>query len=382
MTAEGNGRWTARDERCMRAALRLARRGLGRTSPNPAVGALVVRGGAVVGRGWHERAGGPHAEIIALRGAGDRARGATMYVTLEPCCTWGKTPPCTAAIIRAGVRRVVAAAIDPNPRHRGRGIAALRRGGVRVDVGLMGGEATVLNGAFRKFITTGFPFTTVKVAMSLDGKIAAPGGDSRWITGPAARRIAHLLRLRHDAVLVGRGTAERDDPLLTARPPGRAAREPWRIILDSGARIPLRLRVLSPPLAGRTLVAVADRAPRARVARLEAVGARVIRCPSRGGKVSLRALWRRLGRMGIVSLLVEGGGEAIASVLERGLADRMVVFVAPLVIGGRSAPTPVGGRGAPLIARALRLAPLDARRVGGDLMIETGVTGRLRARRE
>ena len=357
-------------ERHMRRALALARRGKGFTSPNPAVGAVIVRRGAVVGEGWHRRPGAPHAEVVALRKAGAAARGATMYVTLEPCCTCGRTPPCTDAISRAGIAAVVAAGRDPNPRHRGRGFRLLRRRGIRVAVGLLAAEAAALNEDFASYVATGLPFTVVKCAMSLDGKIAAVGGRARWISGPAARARAHDLRMEADAVLVGRTTVARDDPSLTARPAGRRGKIPWRVILDSGANIPLHSRVLRPAAAEKTIVAVTRAASPARVAKIEARGARVLRCPAKGGRVSIRALWRLLGRMGIMSVLVEGGGETIASVIEAGVADRYVAFVAPLLIGGRGAPTPVGGRGVRRIADALRLGRIEATPVGLDLMLE------------
>lgn len=354
----------------MRRALALARRGKGFTSPNPAVGAVIVKRGAVVGEGWHRRPGAPHAEAVALRKAGAAARGATMYVTLEPCCTWGRTPPCTDAIVRAGIATVVAAVRDPNPRHRGRGLRLLRRRGIRVEEGLLAGEAATLNEDFATYIATGLPFTVVKSAMSIDGKIAAVGGRSRWISGPAARARAHALRMDADAIIVGKTTVVRDDPSLTARPAGRKGKTPWRVILDSGAEIPLRSRVLRPAAAGRTIVAVTRHAPRARVRKIEALGARVLRLPARGGRVSIRALWRILGGMGLMSVLVEGGGETIASVLEAGVADRYVSFVAPRIIGGRGAATPVGGRGVRRLADALRLGRIEARPVGRDWMLE------------
>lgn len=368
-------------ERFMRRALDLARRGKGFTSPNPAVGAVIVRGGRVVGEGWHRRAGAPHAEVAALRRAGGRARGATLYVTLEPCCTWGRTPPCTGAILRAGIARVIVAARDPNPRHNGRGLRILRRAGVDVREGLLREEAAVLNEDFAKHVATGLPFTVVKCAMSIDGKIASASGRSRWISGDASRRRAHEMRMRSDAVLVGRETVVRDDPALTARLPRGRGRVPWRVVLDSGARLPLDSRLLDPASARRTIVAVTGRAPRSRIARIEALGARVLRCPATGGRVSIRSLWRRLGRMGIMSVLVEGGGETIASVLDAGVADRYAAFVAPKLIGGRGAPTPVEGKGAGSVSRALRLGLIEVTRLGGDLLLEARVLPRRRARR-
>ncbi len=365
-----------RGERFMRRALALARRGKGFTSPNPAVGAVVVRGGRIVGAGWHRGPGTPHAEAAALRRAGRLARGATLYVTLEPCCTWGRTPPCTDAILRAGIASVVVAARDPNPRHDGKGVRILRRRGVPVVEGVLGAEAAALNEDFAKHIATGLPFTVVKSAMSIDGKIATAAGRSRWISGPASRRRAHDMRMRADAVIVGKRTVELDDPALTARPSRRRGRAPWRVVLDSGATLPLDARILAPAAARRTIVAVTAAAPRARVARIEALGARVLRCAARRGRVSIRSLWRRLGAMGIVSVLVEGGGETIASVLEAGVADRYAAFVAPKVIGGRRAPTPVGGEGMKRVSGAIRLGPIEATRLGDDLLLEAVVRPR------
>lgn len=363
-------RFSSEDAAFMRRALRLAARGKGFTSPNPAVGAVVVSGRRIVGEAWHRRSGGAHAEAQALARAGAAARRGTLYVTMEPCCTFGRTPPCTEAILSSGVRRVVVAARDPNPRHCGRGIALLRRRGLRVDVGLLSDDACRLIEDFAKYIREGRPFTTVKVAMTLDGKIATPGGDSRWISGPEARQVAHRLRLASDAVLVGRRTAERDDPLLTARPRGLPRKVPWRIIVDSQARIPLSLKLLKPPHSSKTIVAVTDRAPRARIARLEALGVRVIRCRSRGSGVSLRSLWRKLAREGIMSLVVEGGGELITSALESGLVDKVAFFISPKILGGVDSPGPVGGTGVNRVSDALILRRVSMRRVGGDALIE------------
>jgi diaminohydroxyphosphoribosylaminopyrimidine deaminase/5-amino-6-(5-phosphoribosylamino)uracil reductase len=353
----------------MRIALKLALRGKGRTSPNPAVGAVVVRGGKVVGRGWHRRSGEAHAEVHAIEQAGAASRGATIYVTLEPCCTYGRTPPCTDAIVRAGVKKAIVASLDPNPLHRGRGVATLRRRGLAVKVGLLNKDASTLNEDFSKFITTGLPFTTVKVAMSLDGKIATARGDSRWISGAESRRRVHLARFRSDAILVGRRTVVRDDPRLTARREGRVARVPWRIILDSRAEIPLDVKLLAPLDASMTIIAVIDRAPRGSVARLEALGAKVIRCASKGGRISFKSLWRRLGRMGIMSVLIEGGGETIASALEARIVDKLMVFIAPKIIGGKTAPTPVGGKGIGRVADALPIGNLTVSRCGEDILV-------------
>lgn len=358
------------DEHHMRAALELARRGKGTTSPNPAVGAVIVKGGQVIGRGWHHRSGERHAEVQALSRATAETRGATMYVTMEPCCTFGRTPPCTGAITAAGLRRVVIGTRDPNPQHRGRGISLLRRRGIRVDCGLLQREIAPLNEDFAKYISRGLPFTTVKAAMTLDGKIASVAGDSRWISGLSSREYSHRLRWFSDAVLVGSLTALRDDPLLTVRARGLGPKFPWRVILDSRARLPLRLKVFRSPGADRTILAVTGRAPRARLARFEALGVRVIRCRSRRGEVSLKDLWRRLAGMKIMSLLVEGGGQVISSVLEAGLADRAAFFISPRIIGGRDAPTPVDGEGIKRMRNAIPLSRVSVKRLGDDILVE------------
>ncbi|WP_342669543.1 bifunctional diaminohydroxyphosphoribosylaminopyrimidine deaminase/5-amino-6-(5-phosphoribosylamino)uracil reductase RibD [Desulfovirgula thermocuniculi] len=357
------------DRYFMQMALDLARRGLGRTSPNPMVGAVVVKEGRVVGRGYHARAGAPHAEVNALREAGEQARGATLYVNLEPCCHYGRTGPCTEAILAAGVKRVVAAMEDPNPLVSGRGLERLRRAGVEVTVGVMEEEARRLNEVFIKYITTRRPFVVLKAAMSLDGKIATRTGESRWITGPEARLAAHRLRDRYDAVLVGINTVLRDDPSLTTRLPGGEGRDPVRVVVDSLARIPLHARLLTQKSPAPTIVAVTERAPAEKLRRLEEAGAQVLVIPG-GPRVDLAALMEELGRREITSVLVEGGGEVHASFLEGRLADKVVWFIAPLIIGGRKAPGPVGGEGFAWLGEAVRLRDVSLARCGEDLCLE------------
>ena len=305
--------------RWMRRALALAARGWGRTSPNPMVGAVLVKGRAVVGEGYHRQLGGPHAEVWALREARARAKGATLYVTLEPCCHQGRTPPCTEALIAAGLRRVVAACLDPNPHVDGRGVRRLRQAGIAVQVGLLAQEARRLNAAYFKHTTTGLPLLSLKTAMSLDGKIATAAGESKWITGQPARAAAHRLRAGHDAVMVGVNTILADDPQLTVR--SAQGRTPLRVVVDSRARTPPTARLLT---ADKTppVIAVTRQAPAARRRRLEEAGAEVWLLPSKGGRVDLKALIRRLGKAGIQSLLVEGGGTLAASALEEGLVER------------------------------------------------------------
>ncbi|MGE5190806.1 MAG: bifunctional diaminohydroxyphosphoribosylaminopyrimidine deaminase/5-amino-6-(5-phosphoribosylamino)uracil reductase RibD [Gemmatimonadota bacterium] len=354
----------------MRAALRLARKGVGRTSPNPAVGAVLVRAGTVVGAGYHRRAGLPHAEVEAIRAAGAAARGADLYVTLEPCAHAGRTGPCTGAILAAGIRRVAAAMEDPNPLVSGRGFAALRAAGVAVAAGLLEREAREINAGYCRWIVSGRPHVTLKLALSMDGQIAARSGSSRWISGAKARAVVHRMRSAADAVLVGGETLRRDDPLLTARVPG--GRDPKRIVLTSrpGAVAGSRLVRGGPP----GVIVVSPRGVPAREAeRARAAGARVLLLPARGGRIGAATLLRALGREGIASLLVEGGGRTAGWLLAEDAVDRFVFFLAPLLLGdgvrafsGFSARTVAGGRG---------LSVRSVRRVGPDLMVtaERGV---------
>jgi len=341
---------------------------------------VLVRDGQIVGEGYHRRAGGPHAEVVALRQAGEAARGATLYVTLEPCAHWGRTPPCADALIEAGVRRVVACTLDPNPRVDGRGFARLAAAGVEVVLarGELQRRARELNAAYEKHVTTGLPYVTVKLAMSLDGKIATASGDARWISSEASRAMVHRLRARHDAVMVGVGTVLADDPLLTARPGGRVrARQPLRIVVDSTARTPLSSRlVASVGPDAPVLVATTPRAPAERLERLRERGVEVTVLPETAdGRVDLGALMAELGQRGVLAVLVEGGGNLTASLVASGMVDRMLVFVAPVIVGGATAPTPVGGVGAARLADAWRVARWSVHAVRGsgtppDLLIE------------
>jgi diaminohydroxyphosphoribosylaminopyrimidine deaminase/5-amino-6-(5-phosphoribosylamino)uracil reductase len=372
----------------MRLALRLAQRARGQTSPNPMVGAVLVQAGKVIGRGWHHRAGHPHAEIEALRDAahrGERVRGATLYVTLEPCSSHGRTPACTDAIIAAGLRRVVVAATDPNPQHVGRAFGLLRRAGIKVDHGLLAAEAMRLNEAFNHWIVHRTPFVIVKAAMSLDGRIATAGGASKWITGEAARAQGMKLRRDADAVLVGINTVLADDPSLTLRlpPSGRQPPKPLRqIILDSLARTPLSARVIADDAAALTTIVVTRAAPARRVAAL-ARRVRVLVAPrarKRAGtasasrpRIELRWLIKKLNTEGVTSLLVEGGGEVNAAFLEQRLAHRVAFFYAPMILGGRTAPRGVAGTGATGWRDILRLCDVEPRRFGADLFLTARV---------
>ena len=357
-------------ERFMRRALQLARRARGRTAPNPMVGAVVVNGGRVVGEGYHRRAGGPHAELIALRAAGARARGSTCFVTLEPCNHHGRTPPCCDALIEAGIRHVVIATRDPNPITNGRGIERLRRVGIRVTRGVLEHEARRLNGPFEKTMTQRLPLVIARVGQSLDGKIATSSGQSRWITSPEARRLGHQLRRDADAILIGIKTVLRDDPLLTVRAVRGRRERPMKVIVDSRLRMPLGARCLSGRSATPTLIAATGGSALKRRA-FERRGADVwVLPPSSQGRVPLRSLCRRLVRRGVQSLLIEGGGEVLASAFAERLVDRVVWCVSPMLIGGRDAPSSVGGQGIRRLAQAVRLADMTVRRLGPDLCVE------------
>ena len=368
------------DEQFMAQALRLAKRAYGQTSPNPMVGAVLVQDSEVIGRGWHHRAGAPHAEIEALADAARRQRsvsGATVYVTLEPCCTHGRTPPCTEALIRAGVRRVVVAAVDPNPRHAGQGLVRLREAGITVDSGVLEAESNRLNEAFNHWIVHRIPWVTAKSAMTLDGKIATASGQSKWITGPKSRAHAQRLRLGVDAVLVGVETVLADDPSLTVRTQPGFRRPAWhpvklRIILDTRARTPLESRLVSDDGRASTLIVVSELADPAKIAALQA-GVTVIRAPEREGRIDLAWLMPELGRMGVLHLLVEGGGTVLASFFEAGLVHRIAFFYAPRILGGEESRRSVAGQGFRSLADAPSLTDVESRRFGEDLFITARV---------
>ncbi len=331
------------DARFMAGALALARRGLGQVWPNPAVGCVIVRDGNVVGRGWTQPGGRPHAETEALKRAGAKARDAAAYVTLEPCSHHGKTPPCTDALIAAGVARVVAAIDDPDPRVSGGGMAALRRAGIVAETGLGAEEAREINLGFLTRIAAGRPMATLKLATSLDGRIAAAGGDSKWITSPPARDRGHLLRAAHDAVLVGIGTVLADDPELTCRLPGMEDRMTVRVVLDSAARLPLESKLVRSVHAHPVWVVAREDADSHRVAALERAGVKVLRVtPDAANRPDPARAFGILGSQGLTRVLVEGGGRIAASLLKAGLIDRLVWFRAPVVLGGDGVPALAG----------------------------------------
>ncbi len=351
----------------MAHALSLAKLALGHTSPNPAVGAVITRDGIIIGEGYTQPPGSHHAEVMALKKAGERACGATMYVTLEPCCHFGRTPPCTKAIIDAGIAEVHLATLDPNPLVSGKGMAELEAAGIKTYVGEHEEEARELNEAYMKFITAGIPFVTAKFAMSLDGKVATRTGDSKWISGEESQRYVHALRRNVDAIMVGVGTVLSDDPQLTVRLGDETHRQPLRVIVDSQGRTPITARVFRSP--GKTLLAVGKSIPQDKVRRFREAGAEVMELSSEGGLVDLRELLSALGRRGVTSLLVEGGGTLLGSFFDLGLIDKVIVFIAPIIIGGDGAKSAVGGNGVPTIAQALRLNKVKVERFGSDVMI-------------
>lgn len=351
----------------MSHALNLASRGIGRTSPNPVVGAVIVRDGQIVGEGWHMRAGTPHAEIHAINQAGKLAIGATLYVTLEPCSHYGRTGPCTDAIINAGITKVIVAMTDPNPLVAGRGIAKLRAAGIEVIDGLHSAEAAALNEVFIKWITTKIPFVILKTAMTMDGKTATRTGHSQWITGIEARTRVHQFRDQYDAILVGIGTALADDPELTTRlvPNGK---NPIRVIVDSLARIPLTAKVINDGQAP-TIIAVTPVAPKEKIQALQAKGVEVITVAGGGHTVDLRILFELLGARGISSIFVEGGPTISAALLEENLIDKIHCFVAPKIIGGVAAPGVVGGYGIDNLHEAILLESISSEFIGQDILI-------------
>ncbi len=358
----------------MSQAIDLARQALGATSPNPAVGAVLAKDGAILGRGATQPPGQAHAEVSALREAREEARGASLYVTLEPCCHWGRTPPCTRAVIEAGVAEVVVAFEDPNPIVAGNGLAELRNAGITVsvlpDASPEREQARELYEGFAKHINTGLPFATAKFAMSLDGKIATRTGDSKWVTGPVARALVQQMRRETDAVMVGANTVLADDPQLTARSEDNRPlpRQPVRVTLDSHCRMPVESQLLRQP--GLTLVYTTPRAPAANVRGLEEAGAEVVPVSATAaGLVCPGEVLADLGKRGVVNLLAEGGGKTLGSLFDGGLVDKVQAFVAPVIIGGLEAASPVEGAGAAMMARAMRLERTSFRQIGADWLI-------------
>lgn len=357
----------------MRRAIELAERGVGFTNPNPMVGAVIVKGGKVIGEGWHERCGEWHAERNAFKNCTVPAEGATMYVTLEPCCHYGKTPPCTEAIIEHGIARVVVGMEDPNPLVAGKGIALLREAGIEVVCGVEEEALREQNRVFLKYISTKLPWVAMKTAMTLDGKIATRTGDSKWITGAEARAYVHELRHRFMAIVVGIGTAVADDPLLNCRIEGRGVRQPIRVVVDSNARLSLDSQLVKTAGEYRTIVAHTRFAPEESVKALREAGVEMLLCKEKEGLVDVRNLLELLGQSGIDSILLEGGGSLNYTFLSEGLADELYAFIAPKIVGGMNAKTPVEGAGMEKMADAINLELENVLNIGHDVLLKLKV---------
>lgn len=357
----------------MRRAIELAERGVGFTNPNPMVGAVIVKGGKVIGEGWHERCGEWHAERNAFKNCTVPAEGATMYVTLEPCCHYGKTPPCTEAIIEHGIARVVVGMEDPNPLVAGKGIALLREAGIEVVCGVEEEALREQNRVFLKYISTKLPWVAMKTAMTLDGKIATRTGDSKWITGAEARAYVHELRHRFMAIVVGIGTAVADDPLLNCRIEGRGVRQPIRVVVDSNARLSLDSQLVKTAGEYRTIVAHTRFAPEESVKALREAGVEMLLCKEKEGLVDVRNLLELLGQSGIDSILLEGGGSLNYTFLAEGLADELYAFIAPKIVGGMNAKTPVEGAGMEKMADAINLELENVLNIGHDVLLKLKV---------
>jgi diaminohydroxyphosphoribosylaminopyrimidine deaminase/5-amino-6-(5-phosphoribosylamino)uracil reductase len=355
------------DEQHMTLALRLARRGLGKVSPNPLVGAVIVKGGRVIARGYHKVFGGDHAEVDAFKNAVEDVGGATLYVTLEPCCHWGKTPPCTDAIIKAKIARVVVGMLDPFPEMRGKSIELLHRHGIKTTVGVMETDCRSLNEVYLKWVTTGLPYVTVKWAQTLDGKISTPQGGSPYISSPESLKLAHKLRATHDAILVGVNTVIKDNPELTTRLV--KGRNPVRVVLDSHLRIPLDSKVLMNQSAAKTLIAATPSAPKEKLAALKKMGIEVLTLPPDStGRVDLKALLKTLAQRQISSVLVEGGAEVITSFLRLALADKIIAIIAPRLMGAGT--DAVGKLNIIYISQTLKLNFTKVYRSGEDIVVE------------
>jgi diaminohydroxyphosphoribosylaminopyrimidine deaminase/5-amino-6-(5-phosphoribosylamino)uracil reductase len=367
MLFTGVGLMARDDEQWMKRAIRLAEKGRGRTSPNPMVGAVLVKEGIVVGEGYHARAGEAHAEIIALRKAREEARGSTLYINLEPCTHYGRTPPCVPVIIEAGVRRVVIGIEDPNPLIKAKGLESLAKAGLEVKVGILEKECRRLNEAFYKYILKREPFVILKAAATLDGKIATRDGESKWISGETSRRFVHRLRDQVDGVVVGIDTVLQDDPMLTARVKG--GRDPFRIVLDSRLRIPEEAKVIKAD-PSKTIIATTELAARDKRQRLEKMGAQILVLDSEHERVSLKPLLSKLVEMGMMSLLLEGGSQINGSFLDEGLIDKFLLFLSPRLMGDPKALGIFGGRGVSNLNEAVAVREISTKRIGEDVFVE------------
>jgi diaminohydroxyphosphoribosylaminopyrimidine deaminase/5-amino-6-(5-phosphoribosylamino)uracil reductase len=355
------------DEYWMEKALRLAEKGRGRTSPNPMVGAVLVKDGKIIGKGFHAKAGEAHAEIVAIQKTGKEAKGAILYLNLEPCAHYGKTPPCAPQVIEAGIKGVVIGMEDPNPLVKGRGIEILKRAGLNVQVGILEKECRRLNEAYCKYISRKEPFVILKVAATLDGKIATQNGESKWISGEASRHFVHKLRDQVDGVLIGIGTVLRDDPLLTARI--RGGRDPYRIVLDSRLRIPEEAKVIGAS-PSRVIIATTKLAPKDKIVRLEKLGVQILILNAKEGRVHLKSCLSKLGEMGMSSLLLEGGSQVNGSFLDEGLIDKFLFFLSPKWVGDQEALGIFSGKGVANLQEAVGLKEIKTRRMGEDILLE------------
>ena len=361
------------DNTYMHRALELAKLGIGYTNPNPLVGAVIVKNDSIIGEGYHAQYGGPHAEINAFDHATESVEGATMYVTLEPCSHYGKTPPCAKAIIKKGIKRVVIAMEDPNLLVSGKGIQILKDAGIEVTTGVLGQQAQKINEVFIKYITTGLPFCVLKTAMTLDGKIATTTGESKWITDETSRKYVHRLRHQYSAIMVGIGTVLADDPQLTTRLEGLQGRNPIRIVVDTHGRIPLDAKILQCDAHTKTIVAVTALADKSKIKSIETNGAEVLVAPLKNNQVDLSYVMQYLGNKKIDSVLLEGGSTLNYSALQAGVVDKILAFVAPKILGGETAKTPVGGTGVSHIQDAILLEDMAFIKMSNDLMIEAYV---------
>lgn len=358
------------DIKYMSRALELAKKGIGYTNPNPLVGAVIVKQNRIIGEGYHKAYGNHHAEVNAFLNATEDVKGATMYVNLEPCSHYGKTPPCAQTIVEKGIKKVIIGMKDPNPLVAGKGIIILKEAGIEVVTGVLEEEGKKLNEIFIKYITTKLPFVIMKTAMTLDGKIATRINDSKWITGELSRKYVHELRHRMAGIMVGIGTVIADDPSLTTRFEDGRGSDPIRIIVDSSARIPLEAKVLNTKSDAKTIIAVTDKAKEEKLKMLEEKGAEIISTPSKNGRVDLKILMKELGERRIDSILLEGGSELNYAALDECIVDKVTAFVAPKIIGGNASKTPVGGQGKAYMEDAINLHCIDIDRFGDDIMIE------------
>ncbi|MGA1864186.1 MAG: bifunctional diaminohydroxyphosphoribosylaminopyrimidine deaminase/5-amino-6-(5-phosphoribosylamino)uracil reductase RibD [bacterium] len=359
------------DQKYIKMALKLAEKGKGRVSPNPLVGALVVKGDHIVGQGYHARYGDKHAETKALEEAGSEAKGATIYINLEPCCHHGQTPPCVDEIIKAGISKAVISIRDPNPIVNGKSIEILKNKGIEVRLGILEKTASKLNEFFFKYITTRTPFVTLKSGMSLDGKVATKTGESKWITSDVSREYVHQLRNQMDATLVGIETILRDNPRLTTRLKNSKGRDPIRVVIDSLLRIPIRMRIFTQESDAGNIIITTINAPIDRIKKIESSGAKVLFVKPKGkNRVDMQAMTEELGKLQITSLLIEGGPGINASAFQEGIVDKVIMFIAPIIIGGKIAPSAIQGDGIAKLEEAVKIHNIKTKRLGHDLMIE------------